>query len=64
MNAIIKSILIGIATVVVGIIFAGLFSSVFNGFSLETAAIFGLGLYLCFVVVVCTGIIISKIDKK
>ena len=64
MNAIVKSVLIGIAAVIVGFIFAALFGSIFTGFALETATIFGIGLYLCFVVVVCTGIIISKIDKK
>ena len=64
MNAIIKSVLIGIAAVIVGFIFAGLFGSVFKIFSLETATLFGMGLYLCFVVVVCAGIIISTIDKK
>ena len=64
MNAIVKSILIGIAAVIAGFIFAALFWPYFTEFPSDTAIIIAMNAYLCFVVVVCTGIIISKLDKK
>ena len=64
MNTILKSVLIGICTAIVCIVFGGLFASFFNGFSLAAATITGMLAFLCIVVVVCCGIIVAKIEKK
>ena len=61
---IIKSILIGIATAIIGLIFSALFGKFFNGLSMEASTILGMLFFLCVVIVVCTGILLSKMDQK
>lgn len=46
-----------------GALVAALFGQWVNGFSQESATLMGLGLYLCCVVVVCTGVILSRLKK-
>ena len=36
----------------------------FNGMDYGSACVLGMGMYLCVVVVTCTGIIVSKITSK
>ena len=59
-----KYILIGLCVVLVEWIFLSLFSEIFNGLSQEGAIVVGSAFFLAFEMVICTGVIISKIDKK
>ena len=64
MKTILISVLAGIGTAVAGVILAALFGHWFNGFSLEGATVLGMLVFLCIVVVTCTGIILSRTGKK
>ena len=59
-----KSLLLGIAVAIGGVFFAELCGDFFNGMEFGDAAGVGVGLYLCIVLVVCTGLILSRLDKK
>lgn len=59
-----KYILIGLCVVLVEWIFLSLFSEMFNGLSQEGAVAVGSAFFLAFEMVICTGVIVSKIDKK
>ncbi len=58
-----KYVLIGIGVVIVEWIFLALFSEIFNGLSQEGAVVIGAAFFLAFEMIVCTGLIISKIEK-
>ena len=62
-KTILWSLVAGVGVAVLGAVVAALFGTWINGFSRESATLFGLGLYLCFVLVVCTGVILSKLKK-
>lgn len=64
MKKIWKYILIGIVVAIGGMIVSDIFGDFFNGMDYGSAAVLGICMYLCVVVVACTGIIVSKIDKK
>lgn len=59
-----KYILIGMGVVLVEWIFLAFFSEMFNGLSQEGAVAIGSAFFLAFEMVICTGIIVSKIEKK
>ena len=59
-----KYILAGLCVVMVEWIFLALFSEMFNGLSQEGAVVVGAAFFLAFEMVVCTGLIISKLEKK
>ena len=59
-----KYIGIGLCVVFVEWIFLSLFSEIFNGLSREGAVVVGSAFFLAFEMVICTGVIASKIDKK
>ena len=59
-----KYMLIGIGVVVIEWIYLAFFSEVFNGLSQEGALITGAAFFLAFEMVVCTGAILSKLEKK
>ncbi len=59
-----KYILVGLCVVIVEWIFLALFSEMFNGLSQEGAVVVGAAFFLAFEMVVCTGLIISKLEKK
>ena len=59
-----KYILIGIGVVIIEWIFLAFFSEVFNGLSQEGAVVIGAAFFLAFEMVICTGAILSKMDKK
>lgn len=59
-----KYVILGIAVAIGGIFFSELTRSVFNGMDHGSAMALGIGVYLCIVVVICTGIIIFKIEKN
>ena len=59
-----KYILIGLGVVLVEWVFVALFSEMFNGLSQEGAVAIGSAFFLAFEMVICTGVIVSRIDKK
>ena len=59
-----KYVLAGICVVIVEWILLSLFSEMFNGLSQEGAVVVGAAFFLAFEIVVCTGLIISKLEKK
>lgn len=59
-----KYILIGLGVVLVEWVFLAIFSEMFNGLSQEGAVVVGSAFFLAFEMVICTGVIVSKIDKK
>ena len=59
-----KFIFIGIGTVVLEWIFLSLFFAIFNGLSQTEGVVLGIGFFLAFEIVICTGAIISKIEKR
>lgn len=63
MKTIWKSVLIGLAVVLTEWIFVALFGTIFNGLSQAESVVIGTGFFLAFELVVCTGVIISKIEK-
>ena len=59
-----KYILIGLGVVLVEWIFLAFFSEMFNGLSQEGAVAVGSAFFLAFEMVICTGVIVSKVEKK
>ena len=59
-----KYILIGLGVVLAEWVFLALFSEMFNGLSQEGAVAIGSAFFLAFEMVICAGVIISRIDKK
>ena len=55
-----KCLLIGIIVAIGGTFFSDLYGNIFNGsVDYRLSAIFGIGLYLCIVIVTCTGLILT-----
>ena len=59
-----KYILIGLGAVLIEWIFLAFFSEWFNGLSQEGAVVVGSAFFLAFEMVICTGVIVSKIKNK
>lgn len=55
---------IGLAVAFGGMLFSDLCGNFFNGMDYGAACTVGIGLYLCVVVITCTGIIVSHLEKK
>ena len=55
---------IGCVLAIVGMFFSDIFGDFANGMDYGSACVLGMGMYLCVVVVTCTGIIVSKINSK
>ena len=55
---------IGCVLAIVGMFFSDICGSFFNGMDYGSACVLGMGMYLCVVIVTCTGIIVSKIPSK
>ena len=55
---------IGLAVAVGGVLFSDLCGNFFNGMEYGAACTVGIGLYLCVVVITCTGIIVSHLEKR
>ena len=62
-KTILWSLVAGVGVAVLGAVVAALFGTWMNGFSRESATLFGQGLYLCLVVVVCNGVILYMLKK-
>lgn len=59
-----KYILIGLGVIIVEWVFLALFAELFNGLSQEGAVVIGSAFFLAFEMVICTGVLVSKIEKK
>ncbi len=59
-----KYVAIGCELAIVGMVFSYFCGELFNGMNYGSACVLGMGMYLCVVIVTCTGIIISKITSK
>ena len=59
-----KYILVGLGVVAVEWVFLAVFMEIFNGLTHEGALIVGSAFFLAFEMVVCTGVIVSKIKQK
>ena len=55
---------IGCVVAIIGMFFSDICGDFFNGMDYGSACILGIGMYLCVVVITCTGIIVSKISSK
>lgn len=58
-----KYILIGLGTIVLEWIFLALVFEVFNGLDQTSGVVMGTAFFLAFEMVICTGAIVSKIEK-
>ncbi len=58
------AILIAVGTIFLEWMWLGICQSFFSGMSMETATIAGVGFFLAAELVICTGIILAKLDKK
>ena len=58
------SLLAGILVAFGGLHVSDLVGSIFNGMEYGSACVLGVCLYLCVVVVTCTGIILAKMDQN
>lgn len=56
--------MIGIIVAVGGMFFSDIIGGFFNGMDYGAACVLGIGMYLCVVVVTCTGVIITRLDKN
>lgn len=57
-----KSLLCGVLVAVGGVLFSSLCGSFFNGLGDYGAGVLlGMGMYLCVVVVTCTGLVLSRL---
>ncbi len=63
MKKIWQFVLAGIAVAIGGMFVSDLLGNLFNGMDYGSASVLGICMYLCVVVVTCTGIIVSKLDK-
>jgi len=64
MEKIWKFVLIGIIVAVGGMFFSDIIGGLFNGMDYGSACVLGIGMYLCVVVVTCTGVIVTRLDKN
>ena len=54
----------GVIAAMFGMFIADMTGDFFNGMDYGSAAVLGMCMYLCVVVVTCTGIIVSKLEEK
>ena len=64
MRKTLQFVLLGIAVAIGGMFFSDLTGDFFNGMDYGSAAVLGMCMYLCVVIVTCTGFIVSKLDKN
>lgn len=57
-------LLMGIIVAIGGMFFSEFCGNFFNGLGdYGSSVVFGIGLYLCIVIVTCTGLILNRLDK-
>lgn len=59
-----QSVLLGLVVAGVGLYVSAFAGSFFSGMDFGSASVLGICLYLCVVVVTCTGVIVAKLDEK
>ena len=59
-----KYVLVGVAVAVLEVLFVIMFSGIFTGLSQVEGLVIGIGIFLAFEMVICTGAILSKINKQ
>ena len=64
MEKIWKYVLMGVIVAGGGLFFSDMIGGLFNGMDYGSACVLGIGLYLCVVVITCTGVIVTKLDKN
>ena len=64
MKKIWQYILAGFAAAVGGLFVSDLTGGIFNGMDYGSACVLGFCMYLCVVIVTCTGIIVTKLNKN
>ena len=64
MSKTVNIVLAGVAVAVGGSVFAGLFADVEGGLDYGSGCVLGIGVYLSAVVVICTGLILRKPEKR
>lgn len=57
-----KFFALGIAAAAIGMLLSDLAGDFFNGMDYGSACVLGMGMYLCVVIVTCTGVILTKLD--
>ncbi|MDE6607653.1 MAG: hypothetical protein K2K54_07860 [Lachnospiraceae bacterium] len=57
-------ILVGAAAAIGGLFVSDITGEIFNGMDYGSACVLGICMYLCVVIVTCTGIIVTKLDKN
>lgn len=57
-----KFFALGIAAAAIGMLLSDLTGDFFNGMDYGSACVLGMGMYLCVVIVTCTGVILTKLD--
>lgn len=58
-----RYVLAGVLTAIGGMFVSDLAGHFFNGMDYGSACVLGIGMYLCAVVVTCTGIIVTKLNQ-
>lgn len=64
MSNILKYILISLGVIILEWIFIAVIVSVFDASAFEAATTLGVGFFLAIEITICTGIILSKIEKN
>lgn len=64
MKKVVSCFAIGCVVAIIGMLFSDICGDFFNGMDYGSACVLGMGLYLCVVIITCTGIIISKIRSS
>lgn len=59
-----KCLFIAVAVVLIEWAWLGIAQYYFDGMSMECATIVGVGFFLAFLIIICTGIIVENIKKK
>ena len=54
----------GCLLAIIGMLFSDITGNFFNGMDYGSACVLGMGMYLCVVIVTCSGIIVSKLDSN
>ena len=62
--SILRLMVLGIAVAVGGLFFSDLWGHFFNGLPYEHSTLLGMGAYLCILLVICTGLILSRLKER
>ena len=55
---------IGCVVAVMGMFISVICGSFFNGMDYGSACVLGMGMFLCVVIITCTGIVVSKLEQN